>query len=84
MTSSSNRWRLINSSLIHNSKDNKDSHNSHRLSAIVSAGESDHHIDSTEDDDDNDDDDDDEALKYTTDDQLDGANLDDEDEAWVY
>jgi E2F-associated phosphoprotein len=51
------------------------------IAAIVSAGESDHQNHSTEDDND---DDDDEALKYTTDDQLYGANLDDEDEAWVY
>jgi hypothetical protein len=41
--------------------------------AIVSAGDSDHL-----------DDEDDETLKYTGSDQLYGANLDDEDEAWVY
>ena len=46
--------------------------------AVVSAGESDNQHHDAEDDED------DETLKYTTDDQLYGANLDDEDEAWVY
>ena len=56
-------------------------HQPQSIAAIVSAGESDHPNHSTEDDDDAEDD---ETLKYTTDDQLYGANLDDEDEAWVY
>jgi E2F-associated phosphoprotein len=47
--------------------------------AVVSTGESDNQNHDAEDDDE-----DDETLKYTDDDQLYGANLDDEDEAWVY
>jgi hypothetical protein len=53
--------------------------------AVVSAGESDNpHHDARDGQDEDDDDEDDETLKYSTDDPLYGANLDDEDEAWVY
>jgi E2F-associated phosphoprotein len=55
------------------------------IPAIVSAGESDtNHNDSTTDNEDSNDDQEDDKLKFSDSDPLYGANLDDEDEAWVY